>query len=199
MASSQVVALSLLLRPKQLARACALAAALSLGWGSRKVSFYNPLSSPGRWFRDRTLGLSHPHLSMSPFRWNALAISCPPGHKLQFPAGNSPPWQCIAVPRQQEAEMTCTGSTIFAWGAGCLFLCCITPNSKSASSWWLQLCHPARARATPLPPRLGPAVRFPSPSCLESSRKTLQLSPFLHTEYPVSGWAFWRHFPQVDL
>ncbi|KAK4817653.1 hypothetical protein QYF61_023243 [Mycteria americana] len=45
------------------------------------------------------------------------AFYCPAGHELQFPAGNSPVRQRIAVPCRQESEMRCTGLTIFASAA----------------------------------------------------------------------------------
>lgn len=96
-----LLVLLLLLSPEQLARACALVAALSLGWDSRKGRLCNnclePLEYPWFWLWGRDLGVSHPRLNRSPF-------SCPPGHELQVPAGNSlpgSPFQSHAVQRHQ--------------------------------------------------------------------------------------------------
>lgn len=104
------------------------------------------MSSPGHWFRARNLGLSHPHLSMSPFRWNAFAISCPPGHKLQFPAGNSPLQQRICRPMPARVGNEVHGVDYFCFSCRWQFLCCFTPNSKRASSWRFELHRPACVR-----------------------------------------------------
>lgn len=99
----QVLVQPLLLSPEQLARACALTTALSSGWDSRKGTLCNNClqSFEHPWIsaqRERSW-CQPPTCEHEPTQMKCFAISCCPGHELQFPAGNSAPWQPISVPR----------------------------------------------------------------------------------------------------
>lgn len=83
------------LSPDTAPQPCALAAALSSEWDSRKGRLCNnclePLEYPWVLTQRERSWCQSPTCEHEPIQVECLAISCPPGHELQVPAGNSPP------------------------------------------------------------------------------------------------------------